>query len=192
MIEHPIAILVTFVAIGIGCIVLGLKVLQGTGPLCPMTVVCGVFSILLGLGVGFWGMAKRKEFNDRQEEIAKAGYDEIDKLSGREFEHFLASVFKKQGYQVTVTRTSGDYGADLILQKGNQRIAIQAKHSINKIGVSAVQEIKTAMAHYNVHEGWVVTNNYFTQPAKNLAAENNIKLVDRYGLSTYINHKEAD
>src|SRR5262245_12578372 len=36
---------------------------------------------------------------------------------GQKFEACLATLFQNLGYQVTLTRTTGDYGGDLIIQK---------------------------------------------------------------------------
>lgn len=44
--------------------------------------------------------------------------EEIDKMDGIQFEHFLKPIFERQGYITSVTQGSGDYGADLILRKG--------------------------------------------------------------------------
>lgn len=50
---------------------------------------------------------------------------------------------------------------------------------INYIGIKAVQEIVSAKTQYKAEESWVITNNYFTDPAKKLAAANNVNLINR-------------
>jgi len=52
---------------------------------------------------------------------------EIDGMDGIDFEHYLAVHFRKKGYNVTVTPPEHDYGVDLILKKGREKIAVQAK-----------------------------------------------------------------
>ena len=59
--------------------------------------------------------------------LRKAGIKQIDEMTGEEFEEFLGMLFKKRGFKVTYTKTSGDYGADLILQDRENTIAVQAK-----------------------------------------------------------------
>ena len=50
------------------------------------------------------------------------------RLSGHEFEHEVARVFRYHGFKATVTKGSGDGGADIILEKDGKRIVAQCKH----------------------------------------------------------------
>jgi restriction system protein len=102
--------------------------------------------------------------------------DELKKLSGREFEGYLAELFKSQGYQVEMTPSTGDYGADLILQKDQKHIAVQAKCYAGSVGVSAVQEALSGMAYYQCHSAWVVTTGNYTPNAVELAKKSNVRL----------------
>lgn len=103
----------------------------------------------------------------------------IDKMTGQEFEGFLKMQFEHMGFFVETTKTSNDYGADLILQKKNLSIAVQAKRYQANIGVKAVQEVIGSMAYYNAQKGLVVTNSSFTRNAEALALANNVILWDR-------------
>ncbi|KIL74926.1 restriction endonuclease [Bacillus badius] len=107
--------------------------------------------------------------------------EDVDCLSGHEFEHFLVPLFEKQGYRTEVTKSAGDFGADLILSKKGQRSIVQAKcyGDGKKIGVRAVQEVVGALAIYKASTGMVVTNRYFTKQAEHLAMANNVALIDR-------------
>jgi len=49
---------------------------------------------------------------------------------------------------VDLTATTGDYGADLILTKDRQRIAVQANRYRGSVGVQAVQEGLSGQAYY--------------------------------------------
>jgi len=104
----------------------------------------------------------------------------VDLMRGTTFEDYLATKLKAKGYTVQQTPASGDYGADLILTAANGiKIAVQAKRYSDKVGIKAVQEISSAKNYYGVDECWVITNNYFTAPAINLADSNDVKLIDR-------------
>ncbi|MDZ5471878.1 restriction endonuclease [Bacillus sp. 31A1R] len=138
-------------------------------------VVLGVF-----IGIAMIRNSKRKE------KLRRSGIDEIDKMDGIQFEHYLAELFKKQGYRVEVTRSFGDYGADLVLKKENHRIVVQAKRYKSNVGVKAVQEVKSAVSHYDANEAWVVTNSGFTKQAYTLAQSNNVRLFDRDDLINMI------
>ncbi|MGM0828081.1 MAG: restriction endonuclease [Bacillota bacterium] len=108
---------------------------------------------------------------------------EIDLMDGIAFEQYLKPVFERQGYFATVTQGSGDYGADLILRKGRKKYVVQAKRYSSNIGVSAVQQVVAAVKYYKAHGAIVVTNQYFTPAAVQLAEVNGVRLIDREKLS---------
>ena len=107
---------------------------------------------------------------------------ELKKLSGIEFEDYLANLFIAQGYTIQKTPVSGDYGADLLIQKDQQLIAIQAKCYSGSVGVSAVQEALSGMAYYSCHSAWVVTTGNYTANAVELANKSNVRLIDSHEL----------
>jgi restriction system protein len=71
---------------------------------------------------------------------------------------------------------------------GVLKIAVQAKRWSRKIGNKAIQEIFTAKTFYNCNRAWVITNNFFTKPAIDLAKSCNVELYDRNGLIQIINN----
>lgn len=115
----------------------------------------------------------------REQKLRRAGIADIDQMDGLEFETYLQQLFKALGYTVTLTPPSGDYGADLILKKQGETIAVQAKRYKNNVGIKAVQEMKAAEMHYNASASWVVTNSYFTDAAAKLAKSNHVTLINR-------------
>lgn len=81
------------------------------------------------------------------------------KIRGQEFESIVAMCFKADGYNVELTPGSGDFGADIIAEKGDEKIIIQCKrYNENKAGVRAVNATLGGMVHYNGTHGVVVTN----------------------------------
>lgn len=110
----------------------------------------------------------------------------LDTMSGTEFEVFLGKLFEAMGFKVRVTPPSRDQGADLILEKFGKRIVVQAKRYSNTVTNKAVQEVVGAIRKYECQEGMVVTTNYYTPSAKDLANVNGIQLVDRDGLETWL------
>jgi restriction system protein len=103
-------------------------------------------------------------------------------MDGADFEKFLEAFFQRKDFKVERTPISGDFGADLIISNGKTKTAVQAKRYNDKVGLSSVQQVVGAMAHYSCEAGMVITNNYFTEQAKKLAASNNIKLWEREDL----------
>ena len=104
---------------------------------------------------------------------------EIDIMTGIEFEELLKTYFQSQGYKVTLTPASHDYGADLILSRKGEKIAVQAKKYTGKVGIKAVQEISGAVPYYGADRAMVITNSYFTASAVQLAESNAVELWDR-------------
>ena len=111
---------------------------------------------------------------------------DIDTMAGQEFESFLNTLFQKMGYTVKQTKLTGDQGADLVLARFGEVVVVQAKRSNNTIGNKAIQEVVASMKFYNAEKGMVVTNNYFTKAAEDLANANTISLIDRKQLSELI------
>lgn len=95
------------------------------------------------------------------------------------------------GYKTELTKGSGDQGADLILQKNHVKIVIQIKRYSGKVGNKAVQEVIAAKYFYKADKGIVITNNYFTNSAIDLALSSHIKLINRDKLIKMI-HGEMD
>lgn len=122
-----------------------------------------------------------------EEDAQSITLTDLDNISGYEFEDFLKNLFSKMGYQVEQTKLSGDQGADLVVVKFGEKTIIQAKRYGAKVGNYAVQEILAAMSLYRAQKGMVVTNNYFTPAAVELANANNIELIDRDALEKLIN-----
>ncbi|MFC5559333.1 restriction endonuclease [Ureibacillus thermophilus] len=137
-----------------------------------MLITLGVF-ILSFLMIKIWWKMRRVL------QLRKAGIKQIDEMTGEEFEEYLGMLFKKRGFKVRYTKTSGDYGADLILEDRENTIAVQAKRYSGTVGVKAVQEVIGALKMYDATEAWVVTNSYFTKQAQKLAESNDVYLIDR-------------
>ncbi len=114
-----------------------------------------------------------------QQKLAKSGIAEIDKMNGKTFEKYLKVFFEKLGYKVERTKYVGDYGADLIATNNGVKTVIQAKRYKSKVGIKAVQEAVASKGYYQCDKAMVVTNSYFTNQAKTLAARNKVQLWDR-------------
>ena len=98
-------------------------------------------------------------------------------MTGLEFEKHCAKILKKSGYHnVQVTKSSGDYGVDVLASKRGHKYAIQCKYYKDTVGNSAVQEVVAGMRYYDCDRSIVMTNSTFTKSAKQLAAANNVEL----------------
>lgn len=141
-----------------------------------MTIVFFVIAFII------YFVSKKKAY---QNKLRKSGILDIDKMDGLQFEKYLEVLFKKLGYKANGTKASNDYGADLVLVN-HDKIVVQAKRYKSKVGIKAVQEIISAKSYYKAQQAWVVTNNYFTNQAVNLAQSSDVKLIDRDKLQEMI------
>ncbi len=100
-------------------------------------------------------------------------------INGKDFENLLYRLYEKMGYEIQLTGKSGDQGADLIVAKGKNRIAIQAKcYKNNLVNNKAIQEAVASKGIYNCNIATVVTNSDFTSGAIELAKANNVYLIN--------------
>lgn len=131
----------------------------------------GIIGMFLLTIFVIWRLAKLlKEIAYLHSPLAK-----IDAMTGEEFEEYLKLHFEKSfGYRCSLTPHSNDYGADLIMQKKKEKIAVQAKRYSGNVGIAAVQEVIAACSYYGCDRGIVVTNSYFTLQAERLAGESAI------------------
>ncbi|WP_066314558.1 restriction endonuclease [Bacillus sp. FJAT-29814] len=115
-----------------------------------------------------------------KEERMDYSFEEIDKMTGIQFEEFVENLLKKSGYtNVETTKASGDEGVDIIAYRNGKKIAIQCKRYKAKISNSAVQQVYSGKSFYDCHEAYVITNSQFTENAVTLARKLKVKLIDR-------------
>jgi restriction system protein len=135
--------------------------------------------VVLVLGVLVLVVALRFFERWRQRRFRSAGLDEIDAMTGEEFEEFLRSHFAGRGRSVRLTPNGADYGADLILKDSDGTTVVQAKRWTHPVGVGAIQEVVAAKAYYGAQKALVVTTSDFTTAAFNLARSNGVEIWDR-------------
>lgn len=116
---------------------------------------------------------------------------DIDLMEGHDFEYFCADLLRKKGFQeVEVTKGSGDYGIDILAQKDGVSYGIQCKCYATPVGVKAVQEAYAGRDYYDCMVGVVLTNQYFTTPAVEVAKKLKIMLWDRGYLESMMEEEE--
>lgn len=99
------------------------------------------------------------------------------KASGEEYERYVAEKLEEKGfYNVRLTPSSGDYGVDILAEKGGVTFAFQCKHYSHPVGVKAVQEIYAGCRKYGMERPVVVANTRFTPNAETLADDLGVSL----------------
>ncbi|QTD40830.1 restriction endonuclease [Sporosarcina sp. Te-1] len=159
-------------AIGLVILLAGVAGWYGTGNIKGAGIGAGIgFAVVIAITI--WRSVR---FSKR---MKRSGIAEIDQMTGRQFEEYVGILFKNQGYGVTYTPTTGDFGADLILKKGNEVVVVQAKRYKQSVGIKAVQEVIPAIKMYNANAAWVITNSTYTKQVRELAKRNRVRMIDR-------------
>jgi restriction system protein len=109
--------------------------------------------------------------------------EDINLLSGIEFEAICKDRLEKANWQITTTVASGDQGVDLIATKGGTRVCIQCKRFASPVGNSAVQEVTAGKLHWHGTHAVVVSNAGFTKSAQALARSTGVLLMSHEELA---------
>lgn len=93
-----------------------------------------------------------------------------DTINGHQYEYQCAEKLKKNGFsKVIVTKGSHDQGIDVIAHSKGKKYGIQCKYYSSPVGNRAVQEAFAGAKYYDCDIAVVMTNNTFTNSAKELA-----------------------
>jgi len=119
--------------------------------------------------------------------------DCIGRLSHKEFELYIAELFRKLGYKADVVGGSSDGGIDIILEKDNKKSYVQCKQYSSKVQVDKVRDFYGAIiSKFADVKCYFITNNYFTLPAEEFARDKPIELIDGQKLVKYIKWAEQE
>lgn len=109
--------------------------------------------------------------------------------SGSYFERIACMLLEANGYSnVRNTRTSNDYGIDILAEKDGISYAIQCKCYSSSVGNKAVQESYSGKGFYNCMVAVVFTNSKFTKRAIETAKATQVLLWDRTKLIEMIDN----
>lgn len=162
---------------------------KATGSL-PAGFVAGLGGLTVAVVLLWWLSLQRDRHQAdahrrRDLKYAKSGLRVIDRMSGAEFEEFVAAQLRIAGYSVTPTASTGDYGVDLIAKKDGARMAVQCKRLAKAVGVAAVQQVVSGARQHGCNRTVVVTNQTFTKAARQLAITHQCRLVGRTQLQSW-------
>ena len=61
-------------------------------------------------------------------------------MNGKTFEKYLVTLFEKLGYEVELTKFTGDYGADHVLSKDGVKTVVHTKRHKSKVGAKGCEQ----------------------------------------------------
>jgi hypothetical protein len=139
--------------------------LQSLAELWLMALGLGLLAILVSL------------FRDWQQarEYRASGMAEIDQMDPYKFKQYVGWLFEQLGYTADVTKRSRDQGVDVVVTRGRQRNAVQAKRYSDTVGNDAVQQVAAGRPHYRCNAAMVVANQAFSADARALAKSNGVQ-----------------
>lgn len=123
--------------------------------------------------------------------------NDLELVSGHEFEYVLAEILRRVDGEATVTEGSGDQGVDVVWFREAETVGIQAKayDITNPVGMSAIQEIytgKDSRADYEIETPAVVTTSRYTAGAIEEADKVGVTLYGRSDLRDWLAEAELD
>ena len=111
---------------------------------------------------------------------------DVDKMDGRRFEYLVAALYIAQGRDAFATKASADHGADVVVLDGASPLLVQTKcfRDGSRLSNSVVQEVVGALRYYAelyicYFTPVVVTNRHLSKGAHELAASNDVTVVER-------------
>ncbi|MCK0471241.1 restriction endonuclease [Halalkalibacter sp. APA_J-10(15)] len=140
--------------------------------------------VIISLLIVFLFRSKKKRYD-----VRKITMNDIDRMTGYEFEHYLYVMFASIGFDHTsITKSSRDFGADLTFTDlDGEKVVVQAKRLSDKLGLDAVQEVYAAKAYYAADVALVMTNtDRVSLPCRKLASATGVKIISRDQLHKFV------
>jgi restriction system protein len=184
--KRPVDNRETFAAV-VGVVVLGSIALFLNLPeqqAIYLFAACISVLIVGALGVAWYAIEKERLRKRKLHAMTIAG---IAKMTGVEFEKYLAELLRIQGFSdISLTETY-DLGVDIIARKDGELWGIQAKRYKGLVKADAVRQVVTALNQYHCQRSMVITNShYISRPARKLAASNGCVLIDGFILEDWV------
>jgi restriction system protein len=84
--------------------------------------------------------------------------EQLYELDPKNFEHYVAGLFRQKGYKVTVRGRSGDHGVDLELTSNKgKRAIVQCKRYRDTVGEKIVRDLFGTLLHERASRAFLVT-----------------------------------
>ena len=113
---------------------------------------------------------------EKAEYLLEYNREKIKRMSPRDFEIFVADIFKKLGFSVKITQPTRDGGKDIIVTKSDPipyTLIVECKHwsENHKVNVSVVRSVYGVQMAMQANQSVIVTSSKFTKDARAFAEE---------------------
>lgn len=117
----------------------------------------------------------------RKEDMQQTGAENINQLSGVEFERVCQQLVEKMGFETETTKASGDGGIDLIAYNHQPLLSgkyiIQCKRYSGSVGEPIIRDLYGVVMSERANKGILMTTGYFTKSAISFAEGKPIELI---------------
>jgi len=122
-----------------------------------------------------WGTPQQVE---RWKEIEIGLSNNFASLTPYQFEEFIAELFRRMDYDAKKTRSTGDFGADVIAKKEDEIVLIEVKRYAagNNVTPKEVRGTVGALWKYKADKAVFITTSDFTVRAREVEKEAPIEL----------------
>lgn len=107
---------------------------------------------------------------------------DINALSGVDFENLCYVLLQKNGFEVETTKQSGDGGIDLIAYNHKPFLSgkyiIQCKRYAGGVGEPILRDLYGVVMAERANKGILITTGYFSMSAIKFASDKNLELID--------------
>lgn len=116
--------------------------------------------------------------------------ENINSLSGVEFEKLCQSLLYKLGFDVETTKQSGDGGIDLIAYNYQPfysgKYIVQCKRYSGSVGEPVLRDLYGVITAEHANKGILITTGHFTVSATRFAENKNLELIDGEALTAIL------
>ncbi len=139
-----------------------------------MEMAAAMTLILVWVGL-LWRQLKPRN----RSKIYSLDLDQLLELNPKEFEHYVASLFRRKGYKVVVRGGSGDHGVDLeLFGDGSKRAVVQCKRYRDTVGEDIVRDLFGTLLHERAARAFLVTTADISDAARKWSIGKPITLID--------------
>lgn len=157
----------------------------------PIMITIAVAALLIAIGMVVMIIINRRaeskttnRFMAEVSKVASTKAAEIDDVSPEQFAIVCAMMFVKCGYNVKIGTPDTMEGASLVIKKrGIRKARVRCEMAIGRIGPDIIKEFAMSKRFHRHCDMVLITNGYLMAPAKELAEEKGISVIDRDRIS---------
>jgi len=114
--------------------------------------------------------------------------EDIDSMEGFEFQCYIEKIFKKLHYKIIHNKPNNEHGADLLVERFDEKTAIQTKRNTDPTGPTAIREAHAGKGYYQADNAIAITSSKFTKSAIDEAKKHGVELWDRKKLDDVVSN----